>query len=205
MSVAVGVKAGRAPVDASGLVKVFSRAAHAQVCSVTVEKLRHKWTCLPGERSRARARRRVGIQLRARLANLRCGIRPRTCLARRLLHTLAIGVEVQALAVGSESAGSRLVGTLAARHAGVASKTLFLLCRRKPVSTCSPHHPAVKLTCVRVSGSWARLGRDTVPVIEVELFAVRIRSTFSSETDAVAGASRLAGIAAGAYASHFGK
>lgn len=160
VSVAVGVEAGRAPVDAGTLVEILSRA---------------------GERSRARARRRVGIQMRACFANLRGGIRPRTHLARRLLHALAVGIEVQALPPVSEAAGSRLIMTFATGGTGGARKTLFLL-------------------CVSVGGSWARLRRDTVAVVEVELFAVRVRSTFGGETNTVAGASQFAGIAARADA-----
>ncbi len=140
MSVAVGVEAGRAPVDAGTLVEILSRAAHAQVCSMTVDKLRHKWNCSPGERSRARARRRVGIQMRACFANLRGGIRPRTHLARRLLHALAVGIEVQALPPVSEAAGSRLIMTFATGGTGGARKTLFLLCKGKTVRKARARH-----------------------------------------------------------------
>mgnify|MGYP007126556721 FL=1 len=60
-----------------------------------------------------------------------------------------------------------------------------------------------KLTCVSVSGSWARLKRDTIAVVEVELLAVHVRSAFGGETNTVASASQFAGIAARADAGHF--
>lgn len=82
----------------------------------------------PAEYRRTRARRCVGIEQSARLANLRCRIRPGRRVAGCSFDAHAVDVEVQALVGGSETARGRLTGTLAARCAGIAGKTLLFVC-----------------------------------------------------------------------------
>jgi hypothetical protein len=127
----VAVEARGAGVDASGLVKVLGRATKSDSFLVT----RNGSNCqreenrgAPAKDGRARASCCVGIEQSARLANLRCRIRPGRRVAGCSFDAHAVDVEVQALVGGSEAARGRLARTFAASCAGIASETLLFLC-----------------------------------------------------------------------------